>query len=256
MTANSERDYYTVEEAARQLDVSHATVWRWIDSGRLPAYRVGPRRFRVRKDDLAAVVVAAPVAATPAPDPLPVPPAHELDWAAYDPARARAAVRTAAGALAGVDLAPVAASGPPRWRAGRRAERCLVDSDLLLALFAGRGDAGPAFEALAEVGLAISALSFAGAYEGVLRSPTPARAGMALSPLLESVPVLGFSAQVARRLAILRVGLARGGGVGEGRWQALAIAATAGQHGLCVATCAPAAYAGLAGVRLLDLAGD
>ena len=44
--------YYTVEQAARLLQVSHSTVWRWIDAGKLVAYRVGPKAIRIRKQDL------------------------------------------------------------------------------------------------------------------------------------------------------------------------------------------------------------
>ena len=51
-----EREYYTVAEAAKELDVSPSTVWRWIAAKRLPAYRVGARNIRIRKDDLATVV--------------------------------------------------------------------------------------------------------------------------------------------------------------------------------------------------------
>jgi excisionase family DNA binding protein len=34
------------------LHVSKPTVWRWIESGRLPAARVGPRLIRIRRVDL------------------------------------------------------------------------------------------------------------------------------------------------------------------------------------------------------------
>src|SRR3989304_2608550 len=51
-----ETDYATVSEAARLLRVSVPTVWRWIDSGRLPAYRVGSRSIRIRRADLESLV--------------------------------------------------------------------------------------------------------------------------------------------------------------------------------------------------------
>jgi excisionase family DNA binding protein len=54
--------YYTVAEAARKLKVSHSTVWRWIEAGTLPAYRVGPKTIRIKEQDLKHVI--APV--TPA----------------------------------------------------------------------------------------------------------------------------------------------------------------------------------------------
>jgi len=49
-------DYYTVSEAARILDVSPSTVWRWIKAEKLPAYRVGPRTIRIKKKDLDDIV--------------------------------------------------------------------------------------------------------------------------------------------------------------------------------------------------------
>ena len=54
-----ERDYYTVAEAARELDVSPSRVWRWIKARRLPAYRVGERKIRINKRDLGCVVRSA-----------------------------------------------------------------------------------------------------------------------------------------------------------------------------------------------------
>jgi excisionase family DNA binding protein len=47
---------YTVGQAATFFDVSPATVWRWIDAGKLPAYRVGARKIRIRAQDLQEVV--------------------------------------------------------------------------------------------------------------------------------------------------------------------------------------------------------
>src|SRR5688572_14008992 len=54
-----EKGYVTVAEAAKRLQVSHPTVWRWIKAGRLPAYRVGPKTIRVKAADLAQVVQPA-----------------------------------------------------------------------------------------------------------------------------------------------------------------------------------------------------
>lgn len=50
------QEFCTVTEAAGLLDVSVSTVWRWVDSGKLPAFRVGPKAIRIRRQDAAAAV--------------------------------------------------------------------------------------------------------------------------------------------------------------------------------------------------------
>jgi excisionase family DNA binding protein len=45
-------EYLTVAEAAALLKVHTSTIWRWIESGSLPAYRVGRRGVRLKKEDL------------------------------------------------------------------------------------------------------------------------------------------------------------------------------------------------------------
>ncbi len=99
MIEDQERQFYSVPEAARLLDVSAATLWRWIAARRLRAYRVGPRRIRVRRDDLEALVQPAlgkKAAVRKDQEP-------EDIFANYEPERAREALRKSAGALAGVD---------------------------------------------------------------------------------------------------------------------------------------------------------
>jgi len=56
MPIPTDRDFYTVAEAARVLDVNPSTIWRWIEARQLPAVRVGPRSIRIRKQDLEALV--------------------------------------------------------------------------------------------------------------------------------------------------------------------------------------------------------
>lgn len=61
MARDTTTDFYTVAQAADVLGVSVSTVWRWIDSHRLPAFRLGPKAIRIRKQDLEGAL--RPVAA-------------------------------------------------------------------------------------------------------------------------------------------------------------------------------------------------
>ena len=45
-------DLVAVAETAELLKVSTVTLRRWIKQGRLPAYHVGPRQVRIRREDL------------------------------------------------------------------------------------------------------------------------------------------------------------------------------------------------------------
>lgn len=92
-------DYYTVAEAARLLNVSRATIWRWIDRHRLPAYRVGARKIRIRREDLETVIRPARTKGVT----MEKGKHTEVIWAGYDPERVVQALRRSAGALVGVD---------------------------------------------------------------------------------------------------------------------------------------------------------
>jgi excisionase family DNA binding protein len=48
--------FCTVAEAARILEVSPSTVWRWIESRKLSAYRLGPRSIRIKREDVGAAI--------------------------------------------------------------------------------------------------------------------------------------------------------------------------------------------------------
>ena len=104
-----ERDYYTVPEAARLLRVSRSTVWRWIEAGRLRAYRVGPRNVRIKKEDLEEAVT--PVRLKDA--------ALEKErndiWKGYDPEKVRKALHETAGSWADIDADALIAD-IYRWR--------------------------------------------------------------------------------------------------------------------------------------------
>ncbi|MEX2246941.1 MAG: helix-turn-helix domain-containing protein [Dehalococcoidia bacterium] len=49
-------EFCTVAEAAELLGVSVSTIWRWVDSGKVPAFRVGPKAIRIRRQDAEAAV--------------------------------------------------------------------------------------------------------------------------------------------------------------------------------------------------------
>jgi excisionase family DNA binding protein len=61
------RRYGTLDDAAAYLRISKKTARRWVDQGRLPAYRVGPRYVRVDLNELESAVVR------------PIPPTDEED---------------------------------------------------------------------------------------------------------------------------------------------------------------------------------
>ena len=46
-----EETYFTVEEVAERLKVSHMTVYRWIKAGQLAAYKIGGE-FRITERDI------------------------------------------------------------------------------------------------------------------------------------------------------------------------------------------------------------
>lgn len=56
MSKRTDSQFYTVPEAARVLDVSPVTIWRWIEADKLPAVRVGPRNIRVKKGDVESMI--------------------------------------------------------------------------------------------------------------------------------------------------------------------------------------------------------
>ncbi len=56
MTADLDGELLTIAEAAKLLKVSTVTLGRWLKQGRLPAYHVGPRAVRIRRQDLAALL--------------------------------------------------------------------------------------------------------------------------------------------------------------------------------------------------------
>lgn len=58
----SRRQYESVADAAARVDVSTKTVSRWIASGQLAGYRIGPRLLRVDPDELDRMLTLIPTA--------------------------------------------------------------------------------------------------------------------------------------------------------------------------------------------------
>lgn len=48
--------YLTISQVCETCQVTPRTVYKWIRSGRLPAYRLGPQAVRIAVDDLAAML--------------------------------------------------------------------------------------------------------------------------------------------------------------------------------------------------------
>lgn len=47
----TEDKYYTIEEVAKMLKVVYLTVYRWIQDGKLKAYKAG-KQYRIWQKDL------------------------------------------------------------------------------------------------------------------------------------------------------------------------------------------------------------
>lgn len=49
--------YYTIEEVAKMLKVAYLTVYRWIQDGKLVAFKAG-KQYRVKKENLDSFVTS------------------------------------------------------------------------------------------------------------------------------------------------------------------------------------------------------
>jgi len=58
----SRRQYESVADAAARVGVSTKTVRRWIASGQLAGYRIGPRLLRVDPDEFDRMLTLIPTA--------------------------------------------------------------------------------------------------------------------------------------------------------------------------------------------------
>lgn len=77
MTSLDQSELCTVPQAAATLGVHPSTIWRWIDAGRLPAYRVGPKSIRIKRSDVERLICpvkpAEPEATSPPRETIPPP---------------------------------------------------------------------------------------------------------------------------------------------------------------------------------------
>ena len=53
----TDEQYYTIEEVAKMLKVAYLTVYRWIQDGKLLAFKAG-KQYRVKKEDLDSFVTS------------------------------------------------------------------------------------------------------------------------------------------------------------------------------------------------------
>ena len=51
MTNMTKEQYYAIKEVAKMLKVVYLTVYRWIQSGKLSAYKAG-KQYRIKKEDV------------------------------------------------------------------------------------------------------------------------------------------------------------------------------------------------------------
>jgi predicted nucleic acid-binding protein len=127
----------------------------------------------------------------------------------------------------------------------------LIDTDLVIDHLVGDQTASTLLQnTLGPSGIAISIISFAEVYVGILRSATRKQAEAGFRDFLRSVPVLPLTKTVARQNAAIRVDLLQRGRSTRQRAFDLLIAATAIAHQLTLVTRNKADYQDLTGLTL------
>jgi excisionase family DNA binding protein len=97
MSTAEPQTFVDVAEAARILGVSRSTVWRWIKAEKLPAYHIGPKHIRIKRQDLAALVRPARTKEVTMEQEC-----QEL-FADYDPEKVKEALKRTTGSWADLD---------------------------------------------------------------------------------------------------------------------------------------------------------
>lgn len=130
----------------------------------------------------------------------------------------------------------------------------LLDSDWTIDLLAGDTDAQELARRLAPSGIAISIVTYLEVFDGTLREPDPITAQAKLESLVERLPIIPLSLEVARRCARLRDYLRRRNRRIGTRKLDLIVAATAMEHDLTLVTRNLRDFHDIPGLRLYPLA--
>jgi predicted nucleic acid-binding protein len=126
----------------------------------------------------------------------------------------------------------------------------LLDSDIVIPVQAGDAATKHLVGSLMSTGVSMSMVTYMEVWQGVLESPNPAAARLALDVFIVDVPVLPFSAELARRCAELRSLLKAQGKRVRPRALDLITAATALEHGLTLVTRNTGDYQDISGLTL------
>lgn len=126
----------------------------------------------------------------------------------------------------------------------------LIDSDVVIDHLADDPAAVWLLDRRAPDGLTISMITYMEVYQGILVSPDPAQAQAKVDAFVAAVPIVPFSAAVARRCARLRGELQQHGKRVRSRALDLLTAATALEHDLTVVTRNLADYEDIPGLAL------
>lgn len=129
----------------------------------------------------------------------------------------------------------------------------LLDSDVVIDHLADDPAALQLLDRLSPAGLAISVITYMEVYPGILVSPDPVQARAKLDSFMEAVPIVAFSAAVARRCAQLRTELKQQGRRVRSRALDLLTAATALEHELTLVTRNLVDYEDIPGLDLYEV---
>jgi tRNA(fMet)-specific endonuclease VapC len=126
----------------------------------------------------------------------------------------------------------------------------LLDSDVVIPFLAGDAATLQVVDPLFAAGVSISMITYMEVLEGIVASADPKDAQDAFDDFLTGVPIVSFSAEVARRCAELRRDLKRHGKGVRPRVLDLITAATALHHGLTLFTRNTSDYDDIPGLTL------